>query len=185
MTSSWNESFIQGIVANPSSYAYLTPKRFVDGAWRLPAITDCPEYNHWPHGLDSGGNHSVPYVSAQLDALGKDGLVERYRNRRMVYLAGSLDVCPVPEGKSGWCDSHGLETSCSDLLQGNMRLERHAYYLEMLKSQSIPYTRSLVPGVPHDHSLMFNSPQGLDAIFGPPVSAADLESSDRQTSKTS
>jgi pimeloyl-ACP methyl ester carboxylesterase len=167
MTPHWTDSLYRGIVANPSSYAYLTPKRFVDGQWKLPSDASCPNYNQWEHGLDPGGNCSVSYVRDVVDELGVDTLVRRYRSRRMTYLIGSLDVCPIAGDESGWCNSHGLEITCADMLQGRTRLERHEHFVKSLQTLEVPYTRYIIPGVHHDHSLMFNSPEGLRAMFEP------------------
>lgn len=54
-----------------------------------------------------------------------------------------------------------------DELQGSKRWERHRRYLISLKRLAIPYQHLVVAGVRHDHSLMFNSQQGLAAIFDP------------------
>ncbi|GKY99590.1 hypothetical protein MPSEU_000913300 [Mayamaea pseudoterrestris] len=180
MTSSWNDSLFHGVVANPSSYAYLTPLRWIGGEWMQPFVKTCPEYNDWGHGLYMGvGNDTVSYVAKVLQTLGTDHLLQRLRSRNMVYLAGSLDVCNVPGHDAGWCDSHGLETTCSDMMQGRTRLERHERYVRSMELLGIPYHRSIVPGVPHDHSLMFNSNEGLRAIFGP--ESFDVSSTKRGT----
>jgi len=69
-----------------------------------------------------------------------------------------------------WCNSHGLEVTCMDNLQGTNRLERHIQYIRMLTVLNVKTTNHqasvLVQGVGHDHSLMLNSPDGLEALFG-------------------
>jgi pimeloyl-ACP methyl ester carboxylesterase len=148
MTPYWNNSLFQGIVANPSSYAYLTPMRWIEGTWHFSDKQEqCPGYNDWPHGLDLGGNYTVSYVAAVVKALGIDILQKRFQGRDMVYLAGSLDACNVTGRDVGWCNSHGLETTCADMMQGRMRLERHQHYIQSLILLGIPYRRAIVPGV--------------------------------------
>ena len=106
--------------------------------------------------------------------------------RRVIYLEGRQDRCNVSLSSEGdtadgerrdtpWCESHGLETTCADQLQGSNRWERNARYMEMLQQVTNRtaveacggyHRRVVVPGVGHDHSLMFASPQGLRALFG-------------------
>lgn len=163
-----------GVVANPSSYAYLTPLRYVQHRWQVPPTNidgGCPDYNKWQWGFDVGGNYSVGYVSTMMDSLGSLGnLTRRFIGRRVVYMAGSQDRCNVSDDdtRNGWCYSHGLETkTCMDQLQGTNRWERHNNYLtslRMLNFSSNIHHRT-VPSVGHDHSLMFNSREGLESIF--------------------
>jgi len=200
------------VVANPSSYAYLTPLRYnaTTKRWAVPEITDnnfsCPGYNQWEWGLDTTESETPNYVQRVLDEFASNisssdhpyqRLVERFlRTRRVIYLQGSQDRCNVSSAelssqKNGsdennasvetkpWCESHGLETTCADELQGSNRWERNERYMEMLQRISTMTTdtqraaaaaggyhrRVVVPGVGHDHSLMFASPEGLRALF--------------------
>jgi len=182
LTPAWNDPTVEfrGVVANPSSYAYLTPYRFLDGRWGIPnptAAINCPKYDRWEWGLESedgNGTYPVQYATdAIADVGGVPNLIERFRNRTVVYLAGSQDRCNVSSeagaGSGNWCDSHGLETTCMDELQGGNRWERHERYVQSLRKfpRSSFIVRSVVvPGVGHDHSLVFNSDEGLEAIFG-------------------
>jgi hypothetical protein len=171
----WDNRLMRAVVANPSSYAYLTPLRY-DSArheWRIPSsIIDCPDYDQWQWGFegaaDSHNSLSNPYVRHHVRrAGGVDGLIERFRKRQVLYLAGSQDRCNVSgtTADSGWCDSHGLETTWMDLLQGSTRWERYHRYLSSLQRIGLPSEHSIVEGVGHDHSLLFQSPEGLRALF--------------------
>jgi pimeloyl-ACP methyl ester carboxylesterase len=62
LVSSVESSRIAYVVANPSSYAYLSPLRWLDGYFRLPdqAIYQCPDYNSW--------DLTLPIVSTMCDA---------------------------------------------------------------------------------------------------------------------
>jgi pimeloyl-ACP methyl ester carboxylesterase len=173
---------VRGVVANPSSYAYLTPLRWEPKhrSWSVP--DSCPLYDRWQWGLedDPPGNHdpasfSNSYVRHQLRRIGGiEELIERFRHRRVIYLAGSQDRCNVTGadhfddsgGGRGWCDSHGLETTCMDLLQGPTRWDRFQRFLASLKLIQVEAESYVVDGVGHDHSLMFQSPEGLRALFG-------------------
>jgi pimeloyl-ACP methyl ester carboxylesterase len=165
LTADWDPRF-RAVVANPSSYAYLFPMRFYNGQWQRPSLTQCPQYNQWEWGLDRGGSLIVPYVEAVLSDRDVSFLTQRFAARQVVYLAGSQDVCNVTGHQEGWCYSHGLEMTCMDEIQGSNRLERNLRYVSSLFKMEVPYTRIVIPGVGHDHSLMFNSPNGLRAIFG-------------------
>ena len=162
------ERSVRAVVANPSSYAYLTPLRFFNGRWKLPAKGSCPTYDQWEHGLELGGTEQAPYVMRVLQNTTLDTLIHRFAMREVTYLAGGLDRCNVAE--PGWCNSHGLETTCSDELQGTNRWERGLRYIRSLEqvvfSGTSRHTRIVVDQVGHDHSLMFTQPAGIRALFG-------------------
>jgi len=214
------------VVANPSSYSYLTPLRFFDedksidssakttrllrknqtdernsqdSLWKVPPKKDCPGYNQWEWGLEDGGQLDVPYRKRAFSRESRSGVIDRYlRHRSVVYLIGNLDRCSKSERKTKVkqhindqghdenCDSHGLETTCADELQGNNRYERNARYwasLELVavsfidqiafseggaeKASVLPHmhNRVVVPDVGHDHSMMFQSKEGIAAIY--------------------
>ena len=169
LTSYWDTDRMRSIVANPSSYAYLTSLRFIDGRWQeiQGAIKEgCPHYNQWEWGLDPGGELEVPYRKAAFT--NASYLIERFNDRSVTYLSGSVDRCNVSD-PNGWCHSHGLETNCVDELQGSNRLERAARYMAMLRLVGIGpenHVRYIVNGVGHDHTLMFQSEVGIAAVFG-------------------
>ena len=177
------------VVANPSSFAYLIPERYnaTTNHWFVPNQQhqqSCPDYNQWEWGLETSKDTPV-YVRNVLEDFDTASLVERFVKRQVAYLAGSLDRCNVSSSTSfgsarddnhttlqaPWCNSHGLEVTCADELQGSNRWARHERYIQMLRWNDINVTAHyqkgvVVPGVGHDHSLMFSSPQGLQAIFG-------------------
>jgi pimeloyl-ACP methyl ester carboxylesterase len=198
LTPVWETMYInmRVVVMNPSSFAYLTPLRFINRKWRLPD-QDCPNYNQWEWGFDPNANqseYSIPYVQSVVNKLGIDRLTRRFALRTAVYLVGGQDVCNISSSGSSsssssfewnsrftraanmasivpsspWCNSHGLETTCGDMLQGAHRVDRFRLYLDMLEQiAGLPRVLgAIVPGVGHDHSLMFHSNIGLRAIFG-------------------
>jgi len=172
LTKQW-DGRVRGVVANPSSYAYLAPQRFYKQRWQEPPLSECPDYNKWEWGLEDGGNYSVSYVREALDNLSLSSLIRRFAERQVIYMAGTQDVCDVSGQDPGWCYSHGLETTCMDRLEGCNRWERNLRYLSSLRLVGVSHERMIVPGVGHDHSFMFNSVQGLQAIFGGPESKAE------------
>jgi len=238
-----NSVAIHAVVANPSSYAYLTPLRFFDkdgdknnsiidtginsvsttsrslrtqqnsvegnwnmSSWRIPSREDCSGYNQWEWGLDDGGNLDVPYRKRAFSRQGRADIIDHYlRHRSVTYLIGNLDRCSNGEGKTQvkpkrssnsqlvvenveQCDSHGLETTCADELQGKNRYERNARYwtslelvtaslnkrgkfveedggIEKASSMRHNHHRSIIQNVGHDHSMMFQSKEGIAAIY--------------------
>jgi hypothetical protein len=170
LTTYWtqeNRYNMHSVVANPSNYVYLTSERFIDGAWKVPSTCcgDCPDYNKWEWGVDAGGDRDVPYRKRLLS--NATAVVGRYASRNMVYLAGGADRCNISRGAPGWCDSHGLETTCMDELQGSNRFERNSRYIASLRRLGIweGHERIVVPGVGHDHAMMFQSKEGIEAIY--------------------
>jgi len=186
---------------------------------------DCPFYNQWEYGLDDGGNTDVPYRQRAIARESKSKIIERYlKDRSVSYLIGDLDRCDDGDDNDGnnnnsknstrnRCQSHGLETTCADELQGRNRYERNARYLASLRlyycqQQTLQqhnttkmktktrttgaltltesaedsaacgrifankntntignHRRVIVPNVGHDHSMMFQSKEGIDAIY--------------------
>jgi pimeloyl-ACP methyl ester carboxylesterase len=166
---------IHAVVANPSCYAYLTPERYdpAEQKWHEPNRTLCSRYNQWEWGLETAKD-TPGYIKKVLKAFYNSSneqqpfhrLVDRFANQSVVYLAGSLDRCNVSSTSGGWCNSHGLEATCGDELQGTNRWGRIERYMAMLKGVGVQKHRKVVVhGVGHDHSLMFSSPEGLDVLF--------------------
>ena len=163
LTSVWSNR-LRSIVANPSSYAYLTSLRKIHDQWQIPDTKECPHYNQWEWGLQKGGDIDDEYKRRAMAGRNMTEMIQSFRARDVVYMIGSQDRCNV--SSPGWCYSHGLETSCMDELQGKMRMERHLNYFESLKLVGIDTHRRLtVEGVGHDHSMMLTRPEGLSAIF--------------------
>lgn len=164
LTSIGEAEKMYAVVANPSSYAYLSPLRLVNGKWDRPR--SCPQYDDWEWGLSKGGDIEVSY----RDQAGQNvsELVMRFKDRQVTYLAGSQDRCNISDDVEGWCHSHGLETTCMDEAQGRTRLERSAQYFSSLQRLGFgsSHRQRLVLGVGHDHAMMFQSPRGIEALFG-------------------
>eukprot|EP01047_Picozoa_sp_COSAG01_P035561 COSAG01_NODE_2738_length_7160_cov_14.104943_6_plen_128_part_00 len=122
-------------------------------------------YNEWEWGLHPGGE-LARYVELGSTAVARAATT--YARRDVRYLIGGADICNsdmVPG-----CHSHGLETTCMDMLQGYNRRFRAEHYVKHLDSfyGRTVHNFSVVPGVGHDHSLMFESSQGQALIFEQP-----------------
>ena len=151
-------------------YAYLDDRRFDGRHYAKPGEATqkaCPSLNQWGWGF--GGN-LPPYVAAAAgSAVALQGVRDAFFYRNVTYLLGGNDTCTNVTVLKG-CPGHGLETTCADQLQGDSRNARgHAYYgsLSTVFGRR-PRHQQLheVPGVGHDHTLMFQSPVGIRAIFG-------------------
>jgi pimeloyl-ACP methyl ester carboxylesterase len=166
LTSSWVENRTSAVIMNPSSWTYLTPMRWSNGTWQLPGDGSCHGYNDWPWGLEQDPTkmHS-PYKDRMREQLGVGGLVDRFADRQVTYLAGSADRCNVT-GKGQWCQSHDLGTACMDELQGSSRWDRNFLYVESLRLVGIEtHEHLVVEGVGHDHALMLTSHVSLSVLF--------------------
>lgn len=150
---------IRAVVANPKSFVFMDDRRFVNGEFVVPSsdeIGNCTTYNDWEWGITGNGtNLLTPYKDAAIRAAGGvDRLVQRYASRNVVYIAGELDVL--------------LNGDCEEQMQGPYRRKRSELFMESL---SIVFGRRVhhrlvVAGVHHDHGLMFQSPEGQQAMFG-------------------
>lgn len=187
LTNTWIESKVTSVVANPSSYGYLTNERRAvyqvddDGPdWIIPNDPKCPGYNQWMFGfdpdqiIDGKPIYSVSYVQNVINQYGFEWIKKRFATRYIIYLGASLDHCNVTHHtNTSWCSSHGLQGSCSDEWEGENRLERHWNYWNMLlrvykdNVNDLNQYRDIVIGVGHDYSLVFNSDVGQRATFDP------------------
>ncbi|MBA4158400.1 MAG: hypothetical protein H0X65_13090 [Gemmatimonadetes bacterium] len=155
---------IRYLVANPSTYVYLTEERVVPGVgtrdeFVVPSadLTEaCPGFNTYGTGLeDLEGKWSY------LAEVGGERIREQYGKRNVIYLKGMDDN--DPEGGS-------LARGCSAMMQGAHRLERGITYFNFIEHfykerGGHNHRISFVPGVSHDHGGMWASDQGLLHIF--------------------
>ena len=152
------------VVANPSSYLYMDQQRRVAGTLDQFAIPDaltqdsCPTFNQYHYGLED--------LNPYMQAVGADQISSQYAQRQVIYLLGEADNDPTPD------EGDVLDQSCAANLQGSQRLERGTIYFNYINHfYGVPviqgrHTIVTVPGVGHSANGMFNSPQGITAIFG-------------------
>lgn len=151
----WETHAVRAVVANPRSFCFLSSERFYNGTWQVPAEEDCPVYNEWEWGLGPGDWLVTPYKDqAIVEAGGVEEVIRRYPTRDVVYLAGEQDV--IPNG------------DCQDQLQGPFRRARSENFMASLERiyQRPVHRRYVASGIPHDHSLLYQSPEGQQALFG-------------------
>jgi pimeloyl-ACP methyl ester carboxylesterase len=142
------------VVANPSSYAYFSAERP-----EAAIAASCQGYNSWKYGMDE----RPPYLASATPA----ALEQRYAERDVIYLLGTLDTNP---------NHPALDRSCMAEAQGPYRYARgHAYAAAMAKRDHDTPNHKLwdVAGVGHDGDKMLTSSCGLAALFDLPGCTAD------------
>ena len=150
---------IQYMVANPSSYVYLSSKRWnQDAAYTFSepdqaTIDTCSEYNEWRYGLDD--------LYSYMSSTGMQTLRENYHKRSVVVLIGGEDNDP---------DDSSLATGCAAMLQGSQRLERSYVYARHLEDEfgQNPHAFALLEGVGHSSRQVFLSQCGQLFLFDVP-----------------
>ncbi|WP_263911068.1 hypothetical protein [Achromobacter sp. 79A6] len=158
------------VVANPSSYLYLTNERpRPDGKGYAPYERGiCPTYNQYKYGTDK----LPPYAHDAAD----DKLFVRYAARDVTYLLGGADNNP---------EHRLLDKTCGAEAQGATRLARGTAYLQYerivasrgAKPVTLHRAGFEVAGVGHENQGMFGSVCGVRALLGenaiaPPGAAA-------------
>jgi hypothetical protein len=150
-----NAQYVKFVVANPSSYVYLNQYRNPEGdsTWLIPA-QDCSSgdgYNEWKYGLEN----LYGYTAAR----GAEWARTHLPARQVELLAGTADTF----------DNGDLDTDCGAMWQGPFRYQR-AHIFKLFMDRYFPgnhFAITDVPGVDHDSTRMFASPQGMNALFFP------------------
>ena len=145
------------VVANASSYAYVTALRFRGGkhGFGLPDTGLCPDYNRWPYGLDN----LVPYVRR----VGSAAIKQNYPLRHITYLAGA--------DMAGNNRDPAPDAGCAASLQGGnraARLDNFSLYLDVVFGDEARRTQpvAMVPKTGYDAKAVWGSPCGIAALFG-------------------
>jgi len=142
------------VVMNNAWHLYFSDERAVDlnpDIFAPLAPGECPLYNSYLWGL--GLEDLYPHLGVSAAEI-----LEQYPSRDVRYLYGLKDIEPWKTDK------------CVILVQGRNTLEGGIIYFSHLRhvfGEDIQSTQSidLVPGVAHWTSWMFNSRQGLRALF--------------------
>lgn len=140
---------VRFVVANPSTYLYFDKDRPKGHSY-----IQCGDLeDQWRYGF---GGPLPPYID------GKEPIREyfrRYTERDVVYLLGEEDADP---------GAVLLEVHPAAEAQGRTRRERGENYHRYLayKAGEVVHELVHVPGVGHDATAMFSSPQGRRCLFG-------------------
>lgn len=150
---------VRYVVANPSSYLYLTPERpRADGkGYARYERGICPTYNQYKYGTDNLPSYAQPTEDSKLFV--------RYADRNLTYLLGGADNNP---------EHRLLDKTCGAEAQGATRLARGTGYVQyerLLASRGakpvILHRSSFeVDGIGHDSKGIFGSECGIQALFG-------------------
>jgi len=141
------------IIANPSTYLYLDSRRPLSGSvneFSAPNAADCPDFDDYHYGM--------AHRNAYMNRLSVPELVTQFAMSEVSFLLGEQDTL-----------EDGLDESCAAMLQGRNRWERGQAYFHYLENYypSSKHHRVTVPGVGHDHGLIFQSKEGMATLFGP------------------
>lgn len=147
------------VVANPSSYLYLTNERpRADGKGYAPYERGiCPTYNQYKYGTDK-----LPAYARETE---DSRLFVRYAARDVTYLLGGADNNP---------EHRLLDKACGAEAQGATRLARGTGYVQYeyalaargAKPVALRHASFEVGGVGHDSKRMFGSICGVRALLG-------------------
>lgn len=163
---------ISYVVANPSSYAYLSGSRPTASAlpenisaiapgFRAPPPTDppppfeafsdaknCTGFNDWPYGLNNR--------SGYMARLSDDQIRKQAAGRPVTYLLGESDILP-----SGIFDA-----SCPAMAQGPTRLARGLAFAKYMNEMHGAHHKVLVvPFCGHSARCLFTADAALPVIF--------------------
>ena len=140
------------VIANPSSYVYFDKLRpDGDGGFSPADENACAGVDTWKYGI-----HQPPrYASGDASF---DVLEQRYARSDVIYLLGESDCDPRHQA---------LDRSCAANAQGPHRLARGLAYFDYLcrRHPQLAHRCWQVPGVGHNGQGMFNSAEGLLALF--------------------
>lgn len=147
------------VVANPSSYLYLSNERpRADGkGYARYERGICPTYNQYKYGTDK-----LPAYAGDTD---DSRLFVRYASREVIYLLGGADNNP---------EHRLLDKTCGAEAQGATRLARGTGYVQYehvlaargAKPVPLHHSSFEVGGVGHDSKRMFGSVCGAQALLG-------------------
>jgi len=143
---------IRFIIANPSSYAYLSPERpTAAGGFAAPDNAAFPGYDNWKYGLQAR-----PVYAADIPDL---ALEPRYIARDITYVLGQADCDP---------EHPALDRSRAAAAQGPNRLARGRgffAYLQARHGAALKHRLIEIPGVGHNPSGIFSDPRVRKLLF--------------------
>ncbi len=143
------------IVMDPSSYMYPDAKRPLgDKTFGLPDSSACPEYNHYPKGLEN--------LNTYAKTVGAGKILDNLLHRDIVILLGAKDTR---------MDDPNLDVSCAANLEGPYRLERGIQFFAYLSSwpeYGSKKNLGIVPDSGHNGERMITSDEAIHWVFTNP-----------------
>jgi pimeloyl-ACP methyl ester carboxylesterase len=150
---------VRYVVANPSSYVYLSDERPASTSSFSQYAGPCKSFNHWKYGTVEPPSYVGENSFADMEL--------SYATRDVVYLLGTADIDP---------HHPDLDVSCEAEAEGPNRFARGTAYFAYMKGRhpdKLSQQLWQVPGVAHDEHRMFHSSCGMEALFDIPGCAAD------------
>ncbi|MFA6280532.1 MAG: hypothetical protein WC612_07055 [Bdellovibrionales bacterium] len=141
------------VVANPSSYLYMTASRPSPESARFiaPDVASCPNVNDYPYGLAS--------LSSYAKSAGANAIRLDYPEKPVLYLVGDKILI-----------DHYLDRSCAAMAQGPDRTVRGKNYGQYLSKSfgetAFGHMMTIVPNAGYDPVSLFGSSCGMAALFG-------------------
>jgi len=142
------------IVANPSSFLYLTHVRPTETGTRFanPDMKECPKMNSYPYGLND--------LSSYTKRGGGNAARESYPTRNVFYLVGDTI----------YSDNY-LDRGCEASIQGRDRTVRSKLFARYMEQSfgdvsSGHHIFTVVPKAGFDAVSVFGSHCGMEALFG-------------------
>jgi pimeloyl-ACP methyl ester carboxylesterase len=143
------------IVMDPSSYLYPDGRRPLgDHTFGLPDSSACPEYNHYPKGLED--------LNTYAQTAGADKIRYNMLHRDIVTLLGAKDTRT---------DDPNLDVTCAANLEGPYRLERGIQFFAYISSwpeYGNKKNLAIVADSGHNGDKMINSDEAIHWIFTNP-----------------
>lgn len=140
------------VVSNPSSYFYLTNKRtkFINNDFNefTPDKTECPDYDEYIYGTESG---LPPYISKYSI----EELKQNFKQNPVIYLMSEQDK-----------STDDLDQSCGANLQGENRINRAYNFFQHIRNNYKDHLHNFmsISNIGHEHVDVFNS-QEAKRIF--------------------
>jgi hypothetical protein len=141
------------VMLSPGVFLYIDRDRPVlrtTNKFEIPKATNCPDFNHYPFGLES----RPTYLKQVSDATIRENLFRR----RAVYMVGDKDF-----------GTHGMNDSCQAHLQGVNRYRRaHFYwlYIQLFPKWKDNVQYMEIEGVSQFNDQFYMSKEVRDVVFG-------------------
>lgn len=140
------------VVSNPSSYLYLDfyrPDQANAGRF-IPFDREKCQSNRFKYGFERPNAH---FKEQSIEEM-----IDRYRERHVVYLLGEADTNTTADD---------LSRSCAAMAQGDHRFARGKNFKAYMDARFSPHAHRMVtvPAVGHTARGMFQSPPGLRVLF--------------------
>ncbi|MCB1985814.1 MAG: hypothetical protein H6936_16535 [Burkholderiales bacterium] len=152
---------VKYVVANPSTYMYLSTDRPEPVGNSCESIFETDYYNRYFYGL--WGVHLLPYTNSSNGYPNQDWsqlttqIIDQLTSREVYIMLGTADTSA----------NGGLVTSCQANAQGPNRYERGLNYYAHIKDHypNANHEKVEIANVAHKYDVMYNSRKGREVIL--------------------